>query len=71
MTTSISSEAQKIKSQMVIRTSKSKVYLLIDLLEKINTKPYFILYNNDKVNNIKDAHNNRKNYFDNDIPKKF
>ena len=47
MTTSISSEAQKIKSWMVIRTSRFKVYLLIDLLEKINTKPCFILYNDD------------------------
>ena len=45
MTTSISSEAQK--SWMGIRTSRKKKYSLksrIDLLKKINTKPYFILY---------------------------
>ena len=42
MTTSISSEAQKIKSWMVICTSRFELYLLIDLLEKINTKPCFI-----------------------------
>ena len=48
MTTSISSEAQK--SQMGIRTSRFKGYLLksrIDLLDKINTKPCFILYDDD------------------------
>ena len=68
MTTSISSEAQK--SWMGIRTSRFKVYLLksrIDLFEKINTKPCFILYHDD----IKDAHNSGKNYIDTDIQKKF
>ena len=48
MTTSISSEARK--SWMEIRKSRFKVYLLksrIDLLEKINTKPCFILYDED------------------------
>ena len=70
MTTSISSEAQKIKSLMVICTSRFEVYLLIDLLEKINTKPCFICkMMTVKVNYIKDAHNNGKNYFDTDIPK--
>jgi hypothetical protein len=45
MTTSISSEAQK--SWMGICTSRMKEYSLksrIALLEKINTKHYFILY---------------------------
>ena len=35
---------------MGIHISKFKVYLIksrIDLLEKINTKPYFILYDDD------------------------
>ena len=48
MTTSISSEAQKF--WMGIRRSRFRVYLLksiIDLLEKINMKPFFILYDED------------------------
>ena len=41
-------------------------------MEKINTKPWFIcMMTTVKVNYIKDAHNNEKNYFDTDIPKKF
>ena len=50
-------------------TSRFKVYFLksrIDLSEKTNTKACFILYDDD----IKNAHNNLKNYFDTDIPKK-
>jgi hypothetical protein len=55
------------------------VYLLIDLLEKINTKACFYLYNvvgqsklhKGKVNYIKDAHNYGKNYFDHDFLKSF
>ena len=65
MTTSISSEAQK-KSWMLIRRSKFKVYLLIDIFEKI-----FCIMMTVKINYIKDAHNNGKNYFDTDIPKSF
>ena len=57
---------------MVICTSRFEVYLLIDLLEKINTKPCFIcIMMTAKVNYIKDAHNNGKNYFDTDIQKSF
>ena len=63
---------------MGIRTSRFKVYLLksrIDLLEKINMKPCFILYNDDGQSKlgryIKDAHNNGKNYFDTGILKSF
>ena len=52
---------------MEIRKSRFKVYLLksrIDLLEKINTKPWFIcMMTTVRVNYIKDAHNNEKNYF--------
>ena len=59
---------------MEIRKSRFKVYLLktrIDLLEKINTKPCFILYDNDSQRKLqKDAHNNEKKYFDTVIPKK-
>ena len=56
---------------MGIHTSRVKAYLLksrIDLLEKKNI---FCIMMRVKVNYIKDAHNNVKNYFDNDIPKKF
>ena len=57
---------------MEIRKSRFKVYLLksgIDLLEKINTKPCFILHEDDGQSKlIKDAHNNWKNYFYTDIP---
>ena len=60
---------------MEIRTSRFKVYLLkstIDLLEKINTKPCFILYNEEvKADYILDAHNNGKKYFDTVNAKKF
>ena len=51
---------------MEIRKSKFKVYLLIDIFEKI-----FCIMMTVKINYIKDAHNNGKNYFDTDIPKKF
>ena len=58
-----------------MRTSRFKGYLFksrINLLNKINMKPYFIfMMTMVKVNYIKDAHNNGKNYFDIDIPKKF
>ena len=72
MTTSISSEAQKL--WMGIRTSRKKKYSLkskIDLLEKINTKPYFIQYNDIPTFNILNAQNNRTNFYDTVISKKF
>ncbi len=58
MTTSIRSKAQK--SWMGIRTSRMKEYSLksrIDLLEKINTKPYFMMTDipTVKLNYIMDA----------------
>ena len=58
----------KIKSYMALRSSRFKVYLLIDIiiLEKI-----FCIMMTVKINYIKDAHNNGKNYFDTDIPKMF
>ena len=57
---------------MGIRTGRFKRFLLksrIDLLDKINMKPcYIYMMTMVKVNYIKDAHNNGKNYFDTDIP---
>ena len=66
MTTSISSEALKL--WMGICSSRKKEYSLksrIDLLEKTNTKPYFIQYDDIptfKLNYILDAQNNSKNF---------
>ena len=76
MTTSISSGAQK--SWMGIRTSRKKEYSLkssIYLLEKINTKRYLFSMMTDipkvKVYYILDAQNNRPNFYDTVISKKF
>ena len=49
MTTSTSSKAQENRGLEYVQVDRFKEYLLksrIDLLEKINTKPYFILYDN-------------------------
>ena len=65
------------KLWMGICTSRKKEYSLksrIDLLEKINTKPYFIQYNDIptfKLNYILDAQNNSTNFYDTVISKKF
>ena len=60
---------------MGICKSRFKVYLLqsiIDLLEKKNTEPCFIFYDDNGQSKLHIRfHNNVKNYFDTDIPNKF